>query len=180
MKSGVFTSGGESYQASQIVYVGPVEEIPEEHRRFERTHSFRIVTTVGYSRCSYKSAEAARNAHGALYGILKTANPSVFSHGTELLDANRVVCFGGVVALKNPQGEHTHAVIATMETADPRGCKVWLKYKSEDKAKRGRRLLQSLVGGRESTGTEAAEPQEQTAVAVSAPAAATVEADMPF
>ncbi len=180
MKSGVFTSNGESYQVSQIVYVGPVEEIPEEHRRFERTHSFRIVTTIGYSRCSFKSSETARHAHGALYAIMKSANPEVFSHGTELLDPARIVCFGDVVALKTPQGDYTHAVIVTMETAEPRGCKVWLKYKSEDKAKRGRRLLQSLVSGAKAQKAEIEPKAEQeTAVAV-AQDGPKADADVPF
>ena len=180
MKSGVFTNGSESYQVSQIVYVGPVEEIPEEYRKFERTHSFRIVTTIGHSRCSYKSAEAARHAHGALFAIMKSANSEVFSHGTELLDPARIVCYGDAVTLKNPQGEYTHAIIVTMETADARGCKVWLKYKSQDKAKRGRRLLQALVSGSKGLKTDSEPKAQQETVAAAVKDAPGADADMPF
>lgn len=162
MKSVMFNSGNRSYQVNRIVYVSPVEEIPQEYRKAERTHSFKIVTTVDSTFCGFKSAETARSAHNAIAAMMRDVNPRTFPHGDELIDASRVVSVGDVVALKTPRGEHTHAVIVTMETSDDKSAKAWLKFRSEDKAKAGRGLIRNLVneaagGVREKASEEAAQ-----------------------
>jgi hypothetical protein len=165
------------------LFVGAVEEVPVEIRKGERTHSFKIVTTVGSSFCYYKSEETARKAHGALYGMLKSANPNIYPHRMELLDAARVVSIGDVVALKNPKGDLTHALIVSVETTDPRNAKVWLKYKSEDNARKARRALYAVVSA--ATGGEKAPEQATDSSVAETPAPQPVAVgesapDLPF
>ena len=60
MKSVVFNAGSESFKVTNVVYAGPVTEIPEEKRRNNSTHSFRMVTTLGATYCYYKSFKTAK------------------------------------------------------------------------------------------------------------------------
>jgi hypothetical protein len=160
--------------------VGPIEEIPQEYRKGERTHSFKIVTTVDSTHCGYKSPETARNAHNAIAAMMRDVNPKTFPHGDELVDATRVVSVGDVVALKTPRGEHTHAVIVTVETADEKNAKVWLKFRSEEKAKNGRMLVRRLVT--EAAGGSVEQVKQETKADPAAQPAAVggSEADLPF
>lgn len=146
MQETIFSNGNESYQVAHIIHVSRIWEIPEEKRRFDRSHCFKLVTTLGPAFCSYKSFETARKVRGKLYAMLTAAKPEMFSHGNDLIDPNAIVSIGDVLELKNPQGENTHAIIVTIKTNDARHSKVWLRYKSEENAKKGKRILWAVVG----------------------------------
>jgi len=183
VKNVIFNAGTESYLVSHIVYVGAVEEVPAEIRKGERTHSFKIVTTVGSSYCYYKTEETAGKAHGALYGMLKAANPNIYSHRMELLDAARVVSIGDVVAMKNPKNDLTHAIIVSVETTDPRNAKVWLKYKSADNAAKARRAIYAVVSAANSGDKAPDQTAESSVAETPAPQAVAVgesSPDLPF
>ncbi|MBD3239124.1 MAG: hypothetical protein GF331_00955 [Chitinivibrionales bacterium] len=145
MQSNIFSAAGEAYHVNHIIHASGVWEVPEEKRKNDRTHAFKLVTTVGSTYCYYKDDEAARKARAALSAMLAAAKPSVFRHRSDVLDPRHIVSIGNVVALKNPQGELTHAVIVTLATSDVRNNKVWLKYKSEETATKGRRILYAVV-----------------------------------
>lgn len=141
MNSAIFRTATESYQVSHIVYAGSVGEIPEERRKSDNTHSFKITTTASPVFCYYRNEDAAKNARGKLGAMLNTVKPHVFKHGYEIIDTRSVVAISTVFALRNPQGDLTHTFYVTLETRDPDKNKVWLKYKSEENAKKGRNAL---------------------------------------
>lgn len=185
MQSTIFSTAGEAYHVNHIVHASGVWEVPEDKRKYDRTHAFKLVTTVGSAYCYYKDQDAARKARSALGAMLAAAKPSVFRHRNDVMDPKHIVSIGNVVALKEPQGELTHAVIVTLATSDIRNNKVWLKYKSEETATKGRRVLYAVVAKaneqqadtpQDTKDTEAAEP-----VAVAeGPAAAPGEEGLPF
>jgi hypothetical protein len=145
MSSAVFTTGNEAYHVANIVYAGPVAEIPAERRRNGSTHSFKVTTTVGTNYCYYKDAEAARKARGALTGMLDAVKTTAFRHGNEFVDPKNVVSFGNVLQFKKPQDDLTHAFVITLQTADEKNRELWMRYKSEDHARKGRRALWAVV-----------------------------------
>ncbi len=145
MQSSIFNAAGEAYHVNHIIHASGVWEVPEEKRRSDRTHAFKLVTTVGSAFCYFKDQDAARKSRAALGAMLAAAKPSVFRHRNDVIDPKHIVSIGGVVTLKNPQGELTHAVILTLATSDIRNNKVWLKYKSEETATKGRRVLYAVV-----------------------------------
>jgi len=183
MNSVVFNASTESYQLSQITYAGYVSAIAEEKRRNGSTHSFRFMTRMGMVHSYYKTVEEARNARTALGAMLATAKPNVFKHGNEMIDPSHVVSFSLVVALKKPQNECTHAVVVTLDTVDQEHNKVWLRYKSEENAKKGRRALWSAVNGGSAQGASQENPAtvtETEAVASKAATPAVKGDNLPF
>jgi hypothetical protein len=147
MNSAVFSTGNESYQVSQILHIGPVTEIPEKIRKDNgATHSFKLVTPQSGVYCYYRSEEAAMNARRALGAMVRATKPSLFGCGHYLVDPAGVISFSNVVALKNPStGGRTHAFVVTIDTTDERHRKVWLRYTSEDNAKKARRAMFAAV-----------------------------------
>jgi hypothetical protein len=164
MSSAVFTTGNEAYHVANIVYAGPVGEIPAERRRNGSTHSFKVLTTVGATFCYYKDAEAARKARGALTGMLETLKPNAFRHGNEYVDPQKVVSFGNVLQFKKPQDDLTHAFVITLQTADEKNREVWMRFKSEDHARKGRRALWAIVHAVNGLSKPKDDPDEKSVV----------------
>jgi hypothetical protein len=146
MNSAIFSTSSESFQVYNIIYAGPVVETPEELQKMRgSTHSFKIMTPQTSVFCYYKTPETARNARNALGAMVKNAKPSVFRLGDEALDPKAVISYGNVYRLKTPQGEKTHFFVATMDTADERNRKVWLKYRSEESARKAKNALFAAI-----------------------------------
>ncbi len=141
MKSAIFSSGYEAYQVANVIYAGPVSEIPEEKRRNDSTHSFKMITPLGAVRCYYRNYDSAVKARSALGAMMMSMKPYLFRHGYQLIDPHRIVSFRRVVQLRTPQRDYTHAVIVSLETVDSGNNEVWLRYKSEENASKGRRAL---------------------------------------
>jgi hypothetical protein len=141
MGSAVFTNGINAYQVSGILYVGSVAEIPEKRRQNGYTHSFKITTGLGTVFCHYKDEETARKSRGVLAGMLDATKPNAFKHGFDFLDPTRVVSFSSVLQFKKPLGQYTHGFVVRMETVDEKSREVWLRYRSEDHAQKGRKAL---------------------------------------
>jgi hypothetical protein len=169
MSSAIFTSGGEAYQVANIVYAGPVAEIPEDRRRNGSTHSFKMVTVTGTSFSYYKDVETARKARGALGAMLDTLKPKAFRHGNEFLDPSRVVSFSNVVAFKNPVESCTHGFVVSVETCEEKNRELWLRYKSEDHARKGRKALWACVHSANGMSNSDAKVEEPAPVADSMP-----------
>jgi hypothetical protein len=112
-----------------------------------------MITTRKSVFSHYKSLENGIKARGFLVGMLEEAKPSMYKHGFELLDPAAVVSFGNVITLKTPQGEYTHAVCVTLDTAEEKYNKVWLRYKSEENAQKGRRALYAVLHSLKSQGS---------------------------
>ncbi|MBD3315221.1 MAG: hypothetical protein GF344_05495 [Chitinivibrionales bacterium] len=147
MSSAVFSTGNESYQISKIIHVGSVTPIPEKIKKDNGcTHSFKLVTPQSAVYCYYRSEDTAKNARGALGAMLREAKPALFSSGYELVDPSRVISFGNVFAFKKPTADgNSHAFVVTIDTSDERHRKVWLRYKSEESAKKARRAMFAAV-----------------------------------
>lgn len=141
MGSAVFSNGSNAYQVSKILYAGSVSEIPESRRQNENTHSFKITTGLGTVFFYYKDEETARKSRGMLGGMLDAARPNAFKHGFEYLDPLAVVAFSGVLQFKKPVGPYTHGFVVRMDTVDEKSREVWLRYKSDDHAQKGRKAL---------------------------------------
>ena len=148
MSSAIFSNGNQAYQVSKIIYAGPVSMIPEDRRRNGSTHSFKIITGLGSVFSYYKDEETARKARGMLAGMLESLKPAAFKHGYEFLDPAEVVSFGSVVQFKKPvQEEYTHGFVVSIETLQAKSQELWLRYKSEDHAQKGRKALWASVHG---------------------------------
>jgi len=146
MHSSIFSTRNDAINVSHIVYVSPLWVIPKEKRADLNTHMFKIVTSLGATYCRYYSLEAARKARGALYAMMREAMPNMYTHDLAMFDPARVVSIGSVFELSNPIDDRTHAISITLDTADEKHSHVMLRYKSEDNARRGRRILWAVVG----------------------------------
>jgi hypothetical protein len=145
MSSVIFTNGRDAYQVSNIIYAGTVSEIPENNRRNGSTHSFKFITGLGTVFSYYKNEEAAWKSRGALSAMLDTLKPKAFKHWYEFIDPMRIVSFGKVVQFKKPVEECTHGFVITVESAQEKSQEIWLRYKSEDHATKGRKALWASV-----------------------------------
>lgn len=142
MKSAVFSTTLEAYQVSNIIYAGPVKEIPEEHQKtHSATHEFKIITTLGPVYCKYKDQESATRARGALGAMMDTLKSNLYRTGRECLDPHKVVSFGRVVQLKNTTDGMTHAFVVSLETTQDKNNQIWFTYRSEDNAVKARKAL---------------------------------------
>lgn len=148
MSSAIFTCGNDAYQVSKIIYAGPVSSIPEDRRRNGSTHSFKIVTGLGAVFSYFKDEEMARKTRGALGAMLEAVKPESFKHGyNEFVDPKGIVSFSKVMQFKQPIDQYTHGFVVTIETADEKSREVWMRYKSEDHAQKGRKALWAAVHG---------------------------------
>jgi hypothetical protein len=145
MSSVVFKAGNETFHVPQVIYAGPVGQIPKDHRRNGSTHLFKMVTSVGATNCCYDSEETARKARSYLGHLLEAVKPNVIRHCNEVVDPRSIISFGEVVKFKQPQNGHTHAVVITLNTTDEKSCKVFFTYKSEDNAEKGRKALYAII-----------------------------------
>jgi hypothetical protein len=147
MSSAIFSNGHQAYQVSKIIYAGAVSPIPEDRRRNGSTHSFKIITGLGAVFSYYNNEEIARKSRGMLAGMLDTLKPASFKHGYEFIDPARVVSFGNVVQFKKPIDQYTHGFVISVETTQEKSQEIWLRYKSEDHARKGRKALWAAVHG---------------------------------
>jgi hypothetical protein len=145
MKSAVFSNGSDTYQVANIIYAGPVSEVPQEKRKGESSHSFRMITTQGTVYCYYKSKESAKNSVGALKAMMESLKENVFKSGADWFDTKKVVSFGHVIKLKNTKDSQTHAFLVIIDTADKNHNQIWLTYKSEDHAEKARKALYAAI-----------------------------------
>ena len=146
MNSAVFNTNKQSYQVTNIMYAGPVEEIPEERRKTPNTHSFRLVTSLGAGYCYFRNFETATNARKALGGMLMSLKPYVFRSANQLIDPRRVVSFSHVFELKQAREDgKTHGFVVVIESADEKARKIWLTFQSEDHARKAQRALFAAI-----------------------------------
>jgi hypothetical protein len=145
MGSVIFSNGNNAYQVEKIVYAGPVTKIPEERRRNDSTHSFKIITSLGAVFSYYKDEDTARKSRGILGAMLDDLKPHAFKHGFEYVNPARIVSFSNVVQFKKPIGEYTHGIVITFDTAQEKSQELWIRYKSEDHAQKGRKALWAAV-----------------------------------
>lgn len=180
MKSAIYTTASAAFQVSHILYAGSIQELPEERRKDGNTHSFKIITTSGTSYLYFKSEETAKNARAALGAKLRDVKPNTYTYCYDIIDPKAVVSFSPVFPLKTPQGSCTHVFTVTLAANQAKEEKVWLKYKSEDNAKKGRIALFAAISA--ANGERQASSSEAPAAAPVAVAAA-VSADksgLPF
>jgi hypothetical protein len=166
MRSAIFTSGSQAYQVSKIIYAGYVHAIPEDRRRNDSTHSFKIVTANGAAFSYYKNEEAARKSRNMLGAMLDELKPVAFKHAGEFIDPAHIVSFGGVFQFKKAQGEYTHGFQITIATVQEKNQEIWLRYKSDDHAQKGRKALWAAVHNangmfKTETPAVAGEPEKQ-------------------
>jgi len=153
MNSTIYSTPFGSYQVKHIAYATYIREIPEEYRKNERSHSFRIVTRTGSIYYSFTNEESAKKAHGALTAKLQSYSPDLFRSGGSILDTSKVVSFSSVLTLKKPQGNKTHAFWVTVDTENSNENKLWFSFTSEENAEKARRALFAKVNMANSFGT---------------------------
>jgi len=145
MSSAIFSTSFDSYNVEHIIYAGGIQEIPEEMRKNDSTHSFRIITRLGPVYCYYKGIEAARKARGMLDSMLDSKKQHIFRSGSEIIDAESIISYGRVVKLKNNEDGKTHAFTVTLNCANEKCNQIWLTYKTEESAKKARAILWSMI-----------------------------------
>ena len=145
MKSAVFSTTNESYHISNIAFAGPISSIPEEKRKGECTHSFRMVTSQGTVYCRYRSEETAKNARGALGAMMSHIKGHLFRSGYVSIDPSKVVSFGSVVSFKNRVNDKTHGFTVQLSSIHEKSAKVWLSYDSEEQAQTARKGLYASI-----------------------------------
>ena len=145
MRSAIFTSGNQAYQVSNIIYAGPVHAIPEDRRRNDCTHSFKIVTVVGATFSYYKNEESARKSRNMLGAMLDELKPDAFKHGYDFIDPLHIISFGNVVQFKKAQGEYTHGFAIMVDTVQEKSQELWIRYKSDDYAQKGRKAMWAII-----------------------------------
>lgn len=171
MKSAIFSTPTQSYQVANIVYAGSVGEIPENYRKNDSTHSFKLITTLGAAFCYYNNLDTARNARDSLWSLMEMVKPNLFKSGYEALDPRSVVSFGRVFKLKTLQGDHTHAFVITMTTNSEQDTEVWLTYKSEDHAEKARKALYAAIHTVNNMTMEKPKPVSTVNPSIAAPSA---------
>lgn len=145
MSTTVFSTSFESYNVSHIIYAGAVQEIPEQLRKNDMTHSFRIITKQDSSFCYFKDIEAARKARAILESMMDSIKPRIFRSAGEVIDADEVISYGRIVKLKNSDDGKTHAFVVSLNTANEKYNQQWLAYKTEESAKKARAILWSII-----------------------------------
>lgn len=164
MNSTIFSTPFESYPVAHITYCGYISEIPQDKRKNEETHFFKIITSSGPTYCYYNGIENAKKFKGILDAMMSETKPAIFKSMNETIDASRVVSFSKVLTLKNPENGFTHAIVATLETAAPEKlAQVWMHYKSEDAARNARKALYAIILSLYKKGTESTVQNEEMA-----------------
>jgi len=143
--SNIFSTFSDSYQISHILFASSIHEIPEEKRKNESTHSFKLITTQGAVYCYFKNIETARKVRGVLEGMLEGSKPALFKNGGDSLDISAVVSFGRIVKLKSTENGMSHAFVVTLNTSNEKASQVWFTYKSEDSARHARNALWAKI-----------------------------------
>lgn len=146
MNSTIFSTPLESFPVAHIIFCGYISEIPQEKRKSDQTHSFKIITSTGPVYCYYDGFENARKAKGVLEAMMAETKPALFRSSNETIDAARIVSFSKVITLKKPESSFTHAIIVTLETTAPEKlAQVWMHYKSEEAGRNARKALYATI-----------------------------------
>ena len=165
MSSAIFSTASECYPVVSIIHAGGIQEMPEEKRKGDNTHYFRITTTQGAVFCHFKNSESARKARGVLGAMMETLKPNMFRSAGETIDPRHVISFGRVQTLKEPSDGMTHAFPVNLDAKQEKSEKIWLTYKSEDHATKARRVLYAIIQDLYRTSIMESEQQVEPAVA---------------
>lgn len=146
MNTVIFSTSFDSYNIMHIIYAGAVQEIPQEKRKNDMSHFFRILTRQGVSFCYFKGSESAKKARILLETMLESAKPNqLFRSGFELIDVESVVSYGRIIKLKNSEDGKTHAFTVILDTVSERNNQICFSFKTEESAKKARAVLWSIM-----------------------------------
>jgi len=163
MSSSIFSTQAESFPLAHILYVGYMHEIPEDKRKGNNTHSFKLLTTSGVFYCNFSDPDTANKSHSVVTRMMNETKVCLFKNGKELLDSSKVSSFSKVLPLKKTDNGFTHALIVTLDmAADDKTKQVWFHYKSEDAARNARKALYALIMSLSDTGEPAEQELEAT------------------
>lgn len=143
--SAIFSTPAECYQVSNVMYAGQVNEIPQDKRKGESTHFFRMITSLGPVYCYYKSEDSAKKARTALGAMMGSVKEELFKSNGNLLDTKKVVSYGKVYKLKNCDDGKSHAFPVTLESVKEKNSQIWLTFKTEDEAVKTRKALYASI-----------------------------------
>lgn len=164
MNSTIFSTSFESFPVAHITYCGYISEIPQDKRKNDQTHSFKILTSTGAVYCYFNGLENARKSHDSLEAMMKETKPAIFKYGTESIDASRIVSFSKVLSIKKPENGFTHAIVATLETVAPeKSAQVWMHFKSDESAHNARKALYATILSLYKRGSESPVKDEEMA-----------------
>lgn len=140
-----FNTLQDSFNVEHIIYAGSVQEIPEQLKKNDMTHSFKIITRSGSVYCYYKDIETARKARTILGDIMDSIKPCLFRSGNDIVDIKSIISYSRIVKLKNNENGKTHAFTVTIDTVNEKSNTIWFAYKSEENAKKARAVLWSMI-----------------------------------
>jgi hypothetical protein len=164
MNSTIFSTPFESFPVAHITYCGYISEIPQDKRKNNQTHSFKIMTSIGAVYCYYNGFEEAKKSHDSLEGMMKETKPAIFKYGTESIDASKIVSFSKVLSIKKPENGFTHAIVTTLETVAPeKSAQVWMHFKSDESAHNARKALYATILSLYKRGSESPMHDEEMA-----------------
>lgn len=146
MNTAIFSTTFDSYNIMHIIYAGAVQEIPQEKRKNDMSHFFRILTRQGSAFCYFKGGESARKARILLETMMESAKPNqLFRSGSELIDVESVISYGRIIKLRNSENGKTHAFTVILNTVSERNNQLCFSFKSEESAKKARAVLWSIM-----------------------------------
>jgi hypothetical protein len=137
----LFSTHNETIQISQIIYAGPVSEIPEENRKFESTHAFKIITRTGVVWCNYNDAETASKVRGALAVMMDQVKKVLYKSHGEVVDPTGIISFSNVCEFKSSTDKNRFGFVISIDCTDEAHRKLWFRYTSAENAEKGRKAL---------------------------------------
>jgi hypothetical protein len=145
MQSTIFSTASDSFPISHVIHAGPVTAYPQEKRKSDHTHYFRLTTVHGPAFCHFKNEEAARRARGLLGAMLGTMKPHLFRSKGDCIDVASIVSFGRPVKLKSDGEEERYGLPVNIAATSDKNKTIWLTFQTEDSAKNVRRALFASV-----------------------------------
>jgi hypothetical protein len=137
----LFSTQNETIQVSQIIYAGPVNEIPEANRKYDSTHTFKIITRTGSVWCNFKNAETANKARGTLAVMMDQVKKVLFKSQGEVVDPKDIISFSNVCEIKSTSDKKRFGFVISIDCIDEQHRKLWFVYSSSENAEKGRKGL---------------------------------------
>lgn len=156
----LFSTHNETIQISQIIYAGPVGEIPEENRKYDSTHAFKIITHTGAVWCNFKDIETASKARGILAVMMDQVKKVLFKSHGEVVDPKDIISFSSVCEIKSATDKNRFGFVISIDCIDETHRKLWFLYSSTENAEKGRKALFACL--MESNGLRKEEPSAAT------------------
>jgi hypothetical protein len=141
----LFTALNETIQINQILYAGPVYEIPVANRKNDHTHSIKIITRAGAVWCFFNNADVANKARAALAVMMDQVKKVVFKSQGEVVDPKDIISYSHVCEIKSSSGKSSFGFVVNIDCLDEKHRKLWFVYSSSETAEKARKSLYACM-----------------------------------